>query len=65
MVDIDWDRLGLAYDADYELHDLLGGGFYQWHGSHNYVELDPSSLSAHVFSVSGPPAVRTGSEGLV
>jgi starch synthase (maltosyl-transferring) len=65
MVDIDWDRLGRANDADYELHDLRGGGFYQWHGSHNYVELDPSSLSAHVFSVSGPPAVRTGSEGLV
>lgn len=55
-VDVDWRALGLAYDATYELTDLLGGGSYTWHGAVNYVELAPWALVAHVFSVSGPAA---------
>ncbi|MDQ1426272.1 MAG: hypothetical protein QOD72_3770, partial [Acidimicrobiaceae bacterium] len=33
----------------YEMHDLLGGGRYEWHGRHNYVRLDPLQSPAHVF----------------
>ncbi len=59
-VDIDWAQLGLAYDADYELTDHLGGGSYRWHGARNYVELSPQGLAAHVFTVEGPRAVDRG-----
>lgn len=55
-VDVDWGALGLAYDATYQLTDLLGGGEHTWVGAVNYVELAPWSLVAHVFEVSGPPA---------
>ncbi|MEZ5239346.1 MAG: hypothetical protein R2716_10520 [Microthrixaceae bacterium] len=53
-VDVDWAQLGLAYDADYELTDHLGGGSYRWQGARNYVELSPRGLAAHVFTVEGP-----------
>ena len=53
MVDIDWARLDLPYDATYLLDDELGDGSYRWHGSHNWVGLDPSGLAAHVFHVRG------------
>ena len=34
-----------------EVHDLLSGGRYTWSGSHNFVELSPHTLPAHVFKV--------------
>jgi starch synthase (maltosyl-transferring) len=55
-VDVDWAALDLAYDASYELVDLLGGGRFTWHGARNYVELEAHGLNAHVFAVSGPAA---------
>jgi starch synthase (maltosyl-transferring) len=33
----------------YEMHDLLGGERYEWHGRHNYIRLDPLQSPAHVF----------------
>ncbi len=35
----------------YQVHDLLDGARYLWHGARNYVELDPQVLPAHVFRV--------------
>ena len=35
----------------YEVHDLLTDERYTWHGSRNYVELDPETRPAHVFRV--------------
>jgi starch synthase (maltosyl-transferring) len=43
------EELGLAVDRAYQMHDLLSGARYLWHGRRNYVRLDPSQSPAHVF----------------
>ena len=43
--------LGLPVDEPYQVHDLLGGGRYLWHGARNYVELDPRVAPAQIFRV--------------
>jgi len=48
-VDLDIDALGLKPDESYQMHDLLGEARYLWNGSHNYVELNPHVVPAHVF----------------
>jgi starch synthase (maltosyl-transferring) len=35
----------------YQVHDLLTDAHYFWNGSHNYVELDPQRVPAHVFRI--------------
>ncbi|MFP4511449.1 MAG: alpha-1,4-glucan--maltose-1-phosphate maltosyltransferase [Acidimicrobiales bacterium] len=50
-VDLDLDALGLPHHQPFEVHDLLGGARYSWIGASNFVELDPQSLPAHIFSV--------------
>jgi starch synthase (maltosyl-transferring) len=49
-----WVELPLAEfeiepDQPYQIHDLLGQGRYLWNGSHNYVELNPHAMPAHIF----------------
>lgn len=44
------EEFGLPPDQPFEVHDLLTDARYQWHGSHNYVELSPA-LPAHIFSI--------------
>ncbi len=41
--------LGIEADEPYQMHDLLGGGRYLWHGARNYVRLDPAQSPAQVF----------------
>lgn len=50
---VEWPcwEYGLAWDADYVVEDLLTGERWTWHGSRNYVALDPSTRVAHVFRV--------------
>jgi starch synthase (maltosyl-transferring) len=43
------DELGLADDDPYQMHDLLTGSRYLWHGPRNYVELDAQLSPAHIF----------------
>jgi starch synthase (maltosyl-transferring) len=43
--------LGLDDERPFEVHDLLTDARYRWEGSHNFVQLDPSEVSAHVFAV--------------
>jgi starch synthase (maltosyl-transferring) len=50
-VHLDLGMLGLPADAELELHDGFGGGTYRWHGSANYVELDPQLHPAHIFAL--------------
>ena len=39
-------------DSDiYEVHDLITDARYTWHGSRNYIELDPRTQPAHIFRV--------------
>ena len=41
-----------AMDSDtYQVQDLLTDDRYLWHGSRNYVELDPHTRPAHIFRV--------------
>jgi starch synthase (maltosyl-transferring) len=50
-VDLDLARLGMDHGSEYEVHDVLGGGTYQWRGNWNYVELSPWAHNAQVFEV--------------
>jgi starch synthase (maltosyl-transferring) len=43
---------GIDAGRTYEVHDLLGGQRFDWQGTRNFVELDPSKLPAHIFRVS-------------
>ncbi len=42
---------GIAEGEAYQVHDLLTDDRYTWHGSRNYVELDPKTQPAHIFRV--------------
>jgi len=47
------DDLGLPRDQPYPVHDLLSGARYLWHGTRNFVQLDPQPIPALVFRVRG------------
>ncbi|HEX6534228.1 MAG TPA: alpha-1,4-glucan--maltose-1-phosphate maltosyltransferase [Gemmatimonadaceae bacterium] len=51
MVHVPLERLDLAPDASYVVHDLLTGARYTWRGSRNYVRLDPGAQVAHILQV--------------
>jgi starch synthase (maltosyl-transferring) len=40
---------GLEPARSYQVHDLLSDARYLWHGSRNYIQLDPQAIPAHVF----------------
>jgi len=50
-VELDTDAIGVDPDHQYQLHELLTDRRYLWEGSRNFVQLDPSGVPAHVFSV--------------
>ena len=50
-VNLDVASLGLDVSYGFQAHDLLSDGRYLWHGSHNYFELTPESLPAHIMKV--------------
>jgi starch synthase (maltosyl-transferring) len=50
-VDLPLDDLQLDAQQPFQVHDLLTGARYLWHGSRNYVELVPNILPAHVFRI--------------
>lgn len=50
-LDLPADTLGLDSTQPYQVHDLLSGARYLWHGPRNYVELNPQIVPAHVFRV--------------
>jgi len=43
------EALGLLSNRPYQVHDLLSGARYLWHGARNFVALDPHRSPAHVF----------------
>jgi starch synthase (maltosyl-transferring) len=49
FVEVPLDAWGLEGGQPYQVHDLLSGARYLWHGARNYVELDPRQSAAHVF----------------
>ncbi|HVC93737.1 MAG TPA: alpha-1,4-glucan--maltose-1-phosphate maltosyltransferase [Pirellulales bacterium] len=45
------ERLGVATDSRFQVHDLLADARYLWYGPRNYVELHPDVSPAHIFCV--------------
>jgi starch synthase (maltosyl-transferring) len=45
------EDLGLDPHQPYQAHDLLTDARYLWHGSRNYVELNPQTIPAHIFVI--------------
>ncbi|MGC2637256.1 MAG: alpha-1,4-glucan--maltose-1-phosphate maltosyltransferase [Acidobacteriaceae bacterium] len=50
-VDLDLDALHVRTGETFQVHDQLTGARYLWQGSHNYVELSPQAIPAHIFRV--------------
>jgi starch synthase (maltosyl-transferring) len=50
-VDLALEEIGVKPGAAYQVHDLLTGARYAWRGAHNYVELRPNAVPAHVLRV--------------
>ncbi len=48
-VDLSLGELGLNPEESFRIYDILSDTSYEWHGSRNYVELDPQKITAHVF----------------
>jgi starch synthase (maltosyl-transferring) len=42
---------GLESGDSYQVQDLLTGAHFLWHGSANYVSLDPHSAAAHILRI--------------
>jgi starch synthase (maltosyl-transferring) len=50
-VNVELDAFHLGSEESYQVHDLLTDAHYVWHGSRNFVELNPSLVPAHIFRV--------------
>ena len=48
-VNLDTGSLGLDPQQPYQVHELLTGARYLWHGAKNFVQLDPRSAPAQIF----------------
>ncbi|NBC83744.1 MAG: DUF3416 domain-containing protein [Bacteroidetes bacterium] len=48
-VDLNLDALEMDTEHSFQVHDMLGGAYFLWHGAHNYVELNPGIMPAHIF----------------
>ena len=46
---LDTKSLGLDPQQPYQVHELLTGARYLWHGAKNFVQLDPRSAPAQIF----------------
>ncbi len=57
-VTIDLAALGIPASAEYKVHDLLNEQTYTWAGATNYVALDPSTQTAHIFEIELDEATR-------
>jgi starch synthase (maltosyl-transferring) len=45
------EEMGIDLRQPYQAHDLLTDARYLWHGTRNYVELDPQTVPAHIFVI--------------
>jgi len=48
-VELDLAELGVDTRHPYQMHDMLTGARFLWHGARNFVQLDPTSTPAHIF----------------
>ncbi|OGO34720.1 MAG: alpha-1,4-glucan--maltose-1-phosphate maltosyltransferase [Chloroflexi bacterium RBG_16_54_18] len=45
------EEMGIDAHQPYQAHDLLTDARYLWHGTRNYVELNPQAVTAHIFVI--------------
>ncbi len=50
-VELDLAELNLDANRPFQVHELLSGARYTWHGPRNYVKLDPNVVPAHIFRI--------------
>jgi starch synthase (maltosyl-transferring) len=50
-VDLPLESFHLDPRQPYQVEDLLTGAVYVWHGTHNYVALNPQTAPAHIFRI--------------
>ena len=50
-VDLDLAVLDLDANQPFQVHELLSGARYTWHGPRNYVSLNPHVVPAHIFRI--------------
>jgi len=50
-IDLDLDVLGVDETRPFQVHDLLTGDRYLWSGRHNFVQLSPDAMPAHIFKI--------------
>jgi starch synthase (maltosyl-transferring) len=48
-LDLPLSTFGIDSKQSYQVHDLLSGARYLWHGPRNYVELNSQVVPAHIF----------------
>jgi starch synthase (maltosyl-transferring) len=48
---LDLEALQLEAGRSYQVHDLLTGARFSWHGARTFVKLDPNVVPAHVFRI--------------
>jgi starch synthase (maltosyl-transferring) len=50
-IELDLDVLNLDANRPFQVHELLSGARYTWHGPRNYVQLNPAVVPAHIFRI--------------
>ncbi len=50
-VELEPDSLGIEPGQAYQLHDLVTGSHFLWHGERNFVSLDPQRTPVHVMEL--------------
>ena len=50
-VGLDQGALGIQPGQAYQLHDLVSGSHFLWHGERNFVSLDPQRTPVHVMEL--------------
>jgi starch synthase (maltosyl-transferring) len=50
-LEVPLELLGISPHRTYQVHDLVTDARYLWHGSRNFVKLDPRQLPAHILRV--------------
>ncbi|HUJ12856.1 MAG TPA: alpha-1,4-glucan--maltose-1-phosphate maltosyltransferase [Thermoanaerobaculia bacterium] len=50
-LDLDLSMIQIDANHPFQVHDLLSGARYTWHGGRNYVQLNPQIVPAHIFRI--------------
>jgi starch synthase (maltosyl-transferring) len=50
-IELSLEDLGIPASQSFQMHDQLTDARFLWHGSKNYIQLNPQILPAHIFHV--------------